>query len=74
MLGRCIDNLIINYLLLFNAGGVIDSDYTGSVGVALVNLRNVSYDIRRGDRIAQVLFVKIYDGGVPQAAIEVRQS
>jgi len=35
--------------------GVIDSDYTGELGVILTNDSNEVYRIRRGERIAQLL-------------------
>jgi dUTP pyrophosphatase len=40
-------------------GGVIDADYTGNIGVILLNCSSVIYDITEGDRIAQILFEKI---------------
>jgi dUTP pyrophosphatase len=38
-----------------NAPGTIDSDYRGEVGVILVNLGQAPFEIRRGDRIAQMV-------------------
>lgn len=38
-----------------NAPGTIDSDYRGEVGVILVNLGQQPFEIRRGDRIAQMV-------------------
>jgi dUTP pyrophosphatase len=35
--------------------GVIDSDYRGEIKVALVNLGDKPFDIRTGDRIAQLV-------------------
>ncbi|NLT58224.1 MAG: dUTP diphosphatase [Clostridiales bacterium] len=42
---------------LANGVGVIDSDYRGEVGVALVNLGAQDYDIAPGDRIAQLVLM-----------------
>jgi dUTP pyrophosphatase len=39
--------------------GVIDRDYTGEVGVVLINHGDVSFEVKRGDRIAQLVFEKI---------------
>jgi dUTP pyrophosphatase len=40
--------------------GVIDSDYRGNVGVLLFNLSNEQFNIKKGDRIAQMI-VKKYE-------------
>jgi dUTP pyrophosphatase len=45
-------------LTLSNAPGLIDSGYRGEVTIAVVNLdREQPVEIRRGDRIAQLLLV-----------------
>ncbi len=41
-----------------NGIGTIDSDYRGEIGVILVNLSNEDYEIKRGDRIAQLIVAK----------------
>ena len=41
--------------------GVIDSDYTGEVKVLLFNHGSDSFDIKTGDRIAQLVIEKIVD-------------
>ncbi len=38
--------------------GVIDPDYTGNIGVLLFNFGTENYSIKRGDRIAQLIFEK----------------
>jgi len=35
--------------------GVIDQDYRGSMGVMLYNHSDVDYDVKKGDRVAQML-------------------
>lgn len=45
-------------ITLANGIGTIDSDYRGEVGVILVNLSNFDYQIKRGHRIAQLVFTK----------------
>ena len=39
--------------------GVVDSDYHGEVKVILFNHSNEHFSVRRGDRIAQVIFERI---------------
>jgi dUTP pyrophosphatase len=48
-----------NGLLLPNAPGTIDSDYRGEVGVIVLNAGQEPVTLRRGDRIAQLVFVAI---------------
>jgi dUTP pyrophosphatase len=38
-----------------NAPGTIDSDYRGEIGVILINHGQARFEIRRGERIAQVV-------------------
>ncbi len=45
---------------LINSPGTIDADYRGEVKVALINMGSASYTIRRGDRIAQMVFQRIH--------------
>ncbi len=46
-------------ITLANCVGVIDSDYTGEIKVALVNLSNEPYTIENGERIAQMVILEI---------------
>ena len=45
-------------ITLANAIGTIDSDYRGEIKVILINLSNKDFVIDKGDRIAQLIFVK----------------
>lgn len=45
-------------IALANGVGTIDSDYRGEIGTILVNLSKKDYIINRGDRIAQLVFIK----------------
>jgi dUTP pyrophosphatase len=45
---------------LINSPGTIDSDYRGEVKLAVINLGQRDYTIRRGDRIAQMVIKKVY--------------
>jgi dUTP pyrophosphatase len=44
---------------VLNSPGTIDSDYRGEVGVILVNHSAEIYEIKRGDRIAQMVIAKL---------------
>lgn len=43
-------------ITLVNTPGTIDSDYRGLVSIILTNIGKRSYTVRRGDRIAQMVF------------------
>ena len=44
---------------LSNGIGVIDSDYRGEICVGLINHGDEPFEIRRGDRIAQMMFMPV---------------
>jgi dUTP pyrophosphatase len=46
---------------LLNAPGTIDSDYRGEVGVVLYNFGDREFTVRRGDRVAQIVFARLPD-------------
>jgi len=46
-------------LSILNTPGTIDHQYRGEVGVIMVNFGKNSYQIKKGDRIAQMVFNKI---------------
>jgi len=43
---------------VLNSPGTIDADYRGEIKVLLVNLGNESFEIKRGERIAQMIIAK----------------
>lgn len=45
---------------LSNCIGVIDNDYRGEISVGLINHGDKPFEIRRGDRIAQLMFLPVY--------------
>ncbi len=47
-------------------GGVIDSSYRGEWGVILYNSTGQGFDIKTGDKIAQVLFLPV---GLPEITV-----
>ncbi len=38
--------------------GLIDDDYTGNIMIRIRNLSDNKYNFKRGDRIAQILFIR----------------
>lgn len=46
-------------LALLNAPGTVDSDYRGEIRVIVANLGSEPATIRRGDRIAQLVFAPV---------------
>ena len=42
-----------------NSPGTIDSDYRGELKVILINLGSESFEIRRGDRVAQLVLAPV---------------
>lgn len=46
-------------LTMCNSVGVIDTDYTGEVKVAAINVSDKDYTVNPGDRIAQLVFMPV---------------
>jgi dUTP pyrophosphatase len=44
---------------VLNSPGTVDADYRGEIKVILVNLGEQDFDIRRGDRIAQMVVAPV---------------
>ncbi|MEN8139258.1 MAG: dUTP diphosphatase [Bacteroidota bacterium] len=45
-------------ITVLNSPGTIDADYRGEVGVILVNLSNEEFEIKDGERVAQMVIAK----------------
>lgn len=45
-------------ITLVNGVGTIDSDYRGELGIPVVNLSNEEYEIKSGDKVAQIILAK----------------
>ena len=45
-------------ITVLNTPGTIDADYRGEVGVILVNLSNEDFEVKDGERIAQLVIAK----------------
>ncbi|MBC9785924.1 dUTP diphosphatase [Heliobacterium chlorum] len=43
-------------ITVLNTPGTIDADYTGGIGVILINLSDQSFVITQGERVAQMVF------------------
>ena len=46
-------------ITLANCVGVVDSDYTGEIKVALINLSSEQYTLTNGERIAQMVIMPV---------------
>lgn len=46
-------------ITVLNTPGTIDADYRGEIGVILINHSKTPFKINNGDRIAQMIFVKV---------------
>ena len=45
-------------VIVTNSPGIIDSDYRGEIRVLLTNLSSVPYQVKKGDRVAQLVIVQ----------------
>ena len=52
---------------LHTLAGVIDSEYRGEIGVVLINLGQEDFEIKGGDRIAQLLIQKVENAEFTEA-------
>ncbi len=58
-------------LTVLNAPGTIDADYRGEVAVVLVNHGEAPFELRRGERIAQLLVAPVASWTwVPEPSVE----
>jgi deoxyuridine 5'-triphosphate nucleotidohydrolase len=56
---RCRSGLALKHgVMLVNGIGTIDCDYRGEIKIILTNCTPVPYQIKKGDRIAQMVFCK----------------
>jgi len=46
---------------VLNSPGTIDSDYRGEIQVILFNFGEQPFDVKRGDRIAQMVFARVLE-------------
>jgi dUTP pyrophosphatase len=50
-------------ITVLNAPGTIDADYRGEVAVVLVNHGDAPFEVKRGERIAQLVFAPVTRAG-----------
>lgn len=55
-------------ITVLNAPGTIDSDYRGEIQVILINLGKEPFTIKRGDRIAQMVFSAVEKAEIIEVA------
>lgn len=55
-------------ITMLNSPATIDSDYRGEVGVILTNLGSQPFEIRRGDRIAQMVVARVERAEIVEVA------
>jgi dUTP pyrophosphatase len=58
---------------VLNSPGTVDADYRGEVQVLLVNLGRRPFEIRRGDRIAQMVIARV-EAAALEAVLAVEAS
>jgi dUTP pyrophosphatase len=54
---------------VLNSPGTIDSDYRGEVQVVLFNFGDEPFRIARGDRVAQLVFARVYHPRIEARAL-----
>lgn len=57
-----------NGVTVLNAPGIIDADYRGEIKVILINHGAIEYSIKKGDRIAQLIFSPAFQGHLSLAS------
>jgi dUTP pyrophosphatase len=45
---------------MVNSPGTIDSDYRGEIGLIMINWGAAPFEIKRGDRVAQMVIARVY--------------
>ena len=51
-----------NRVCVLNSPGTIDSTYRGEISILLINLGKEKFMVKKGDRIAQMVFAHVYRG------------
>ena len=51
---------------VLNTPGTIDSGYRGEVGVILANFGDSPFEVRKGDKVAQIVFAPVVQPGVEE--------
>lgn len=56
---RARSSLAAKGIAIVNAPGTIDSDYRGEIKIIMVNLGTSNFEIKKGDRIAQMIIASV---------------
>ena len=55
-------SLFLKYsLLIVNSPGLIDKDYSGEIGIILYNVGDQLVRLKKGTRVAQIVFPKLFE-------------
>uniref|UniRef100_A0A672S8S6 Deoxyuridine 5'-triphosphate nucleotidohydrolase n=1 Tax=Sinocyclocheilus grahami TaxID=75366 RepID=A0A672S8S6_SINGR len=54
-----LDALLWSHMCGVSTAGVVDEDYRGNLGVVLFNFNNEPFEVKKGDRIAQLICERI---------------
>src|SRR5437762_969659 len=61
-------SLALNHgLIVANSPGLVDSDYTGPIGIVLYNLRDTAVQLVHGTRVAHAVFIQVCLPNVEQS-------
>ena len=58
-----------NGVTVLNTPGTIDSDYRGELQIILINLGDKDFEIKNGDRIAQIIVAPVTQGNFVQVEL-----
>ena len=58
-----------NGVTVLNTPGTIDSGYRGEVGVILINLGQAAFDVRKGDKIAQMVVAPVTQPNIEETDV-----
>jgi len=56
-------------ITVLNAPGTIDADYRGEIGIILINHGKNPFEIKRGDRIAQMVIQPVCKGAWTESSV-----
>ncbi|NMC57337.1 MAG: dUTP diphosphatase [Eubacteriaceae bacterium] len=66
---RCRSGLALKHgVMLVNGIGTIDADYRGEIKIIMTTISNTPYQIKKGDRIAQMVICKLTQAQLSQVA------
>lgn len=64
---RCRSGLALKHgIILVNGIGTIDADYRGEIKIIMTTVANTPYQIKKGDRIAQMVICKLTQANLAQ--------